>query len=75
MRFGVSGLGVPLVVGVLIASSAAVAQPVGKARIGYLLGNPASDSEKAVAAFRAKLRDLGYVGGRADRLPSGGGRP
>src|SRR5262249_34813632 len=40
------------------------AQPVGQARIGYLSGHPAPDSEKAVDAFRAKLRDLGYVDGQ-----------
>ena len=62
MRFSVFGLGVVLV-GVLTASSA-VAQPAGNVRIGYLSGNPASDTEQAVAAFRAKLRDLGYVDGR-----------
>ena len=34
------------------------------ARIGYLSGNPASDTKDAFDAFRAKLRELGYVEGK-----------
>ena len=47
----------------LAAPVAAGAQAVGKARIGYLSGNPSPVTEKAVDAFRAKLRDLGHVEG------------
>jgi ABC-type uncharacterized transport system substrate-binding protein len=32
--------------------------------IGYLSGNPRSDTQQAVDAFRARLRDLGYVEGQ-----------
>ena len=48
----------------LAAPLAAGAQAVGKARIGYLSGNPSPVTEKAVDAFRAKLRDLGHVEGQ-----------
>jgi putative ABC transport system substrate-binding protein len=58
-----SFLGV-LALALLAAPLAAGAQAVGKARIGYLSGNPSPDTEKAVDAFRAKLRDLGYVDGQ-----------
>ena len=47
----------------LAAPLAVDARPIRKARIGYLSGNPPPDTEKAVEAFRAKLRDLGYVDG------------
>ena len=66
-------LAVPLVVD---------AQPARKVRIVYFSGNPPGDTDKAMKAFRAKLRDLGwvdrenltiesrYADGKLDRLPS-----
>jgi putative ABC transport system substrate-binding protein len=57
------------------------AQPARKVRIGYLSANPPGDTEQAMKAFRAKLRDLGwvdgenltvesrYADGKLDRLP------
>ena len=70
-----------LAVLLLAIASAAGAQPSRKVRIGYLSGNPPSDTQDALAGFRSKLRDLGYVegnnllmdvryaDGRYDRLP------
>jgi putative ABC transport system substrate-binding protein len=43
---------------------AAEAQPAGKARIGYLSSNPRSDTQHAIDAFRARLRELGYLEGQ-----------
>jgi putative tryptophan/tyrosine transport system substrate-binding protein len=40
------------------------AQPVGKPRIGYLSSNPRSDTQDAIDAFRARLRDLGRLDGQ-----------
>src|SRR3989442_794766 len=65
----------------LALAPAAGAQPSRKVRIGYLSGNPPSDTRDALAGFRTKLRELGYVegnnllvdvryaDGRYDRLP------
>src|SRR5215510_10262352 len=50
--------------GVLAVPLAVEAQPSGNVRLGYLSGNPASDTQQAVDAFRAKLRDLGYIESR-----------
>lgn len=70
-----------LAVLLLAIAPAAGAQPSRKVRIGYLSGNPPSDTRDALAGFRTKLRDLGYVegtnllvdvryaDGRYDRLP------
>src|SRR5262249_26705630 len=58
-RAFVTGLGA-----VLAAPLVAEGQPAVKARIGYLSPNPRSDTENAIEAFRAKLRDLGYVEGQ-----------
>ena len=51
-------------VNILAAPLAAEAQPVGKARIGYLSGNPHTDTDEAENAFRTKLRDLGWLEGQ-----------
>ena len=48
----------------LVAPLAAEGQPTRTVRIGYLSGNPPSDTRDALAGFRTKLRDLGYVEGR-----------
>ena len=48
----------------LIAPLVTQAQPVGKVRIGYLSGNPRSDTQDAIDAFRARLRDLGRLDGQ-----------
>jgi putative ABC transport system substrate-binding protein len=53
-----------LISGMFCAPFSAAAQPVGKVRIGYLSGNPPSDTQDAIDAFHAKLRDLGYVAGQ-----------
>jgi putative ABC transport system substrate-binding protein len=53
-----------LAVLLLAAPLVAHAQPVGKVRIGYLSGNPRSDTQDAFEAFRARLRDLGRVDGQ-----------
>jgi ABC-type uncharacterized transport system substrate-binding protein len=70
-----------LILVLLAAPFVAEAQPPNNVRIGYLSGNPPSDTQEAVDAFRAKLRGLGYVEGqnllfesryaegRYDRLP------
>jgi putative tryptophan/tyrosine transport system substrate-binding protein len=54
------------VVAVLLLAAPLVtqAQPVGKVRIGYLSGNPRSDTQDAIDAFRARLRDLGRLDGQ-----------
>jgi putative tryptophan/tyrosine transport system substrate-binding protein len=66
---------------VLAVPIAAKAQQAGRVRIGYLSGNPPSDTQQAIDAFRAKLRELGhiegqnlsieyrYANGRFERLP------
>jgi len=48
----------------LATSPTADAQPAKKARLGYLSGNPPSDTKEALDAFRAKLRALGYTEGQ-----------
>jgi putative ABC transport system substrate-binding protein len=65
----------------LALAPTAGAQPSRKVRIGYLSGNPSSDTRDALAGFITKLRELGYVegnnllidvryaDGRYDRLP------
>src|SRR6185369_7744964 len=50
--------------GALAAPLAAEAQQAKLVRIGFLSGNPASDTEEAFDAFRMKLRTLGYAEGR-----------
>ena len=40
------------------------AQPSRPVRIGYLSGNPPSDTQSALNAFRERLRDLGYREGQ-----------
>ena len=51
--------------GTLLATPlAAVAQQGKRVRIGFLSGNPPSDTRDAFDAFRMKLRDLGYVEGQ-----------
>ena len=51
--------------GTLLATPlAAVAQQGKRVRIGFLSGNPSSDTRDAFDAFRMKLRDLGYVEGQ-----------
>jgi ABC-type uncharacterized transport system substrate-binding protein len=57
-------LGLSLILALLAAPLAAEGQPLAKVRIGYLSGNPRSDTQNAVDAFRARLRDLGYVEGQ-----------
>jgi ABC-type uncharacterized transport system substrate-binding protein len=52
-----------VVLALLVAPLAAAAQPSHKVRIGYLSGNPPSDTQDAIDAFRAKSRSLGYVEG------------
>ena len=47
----------------LAVALAAGAQGPRKVRIGYLSGNPPSDTRDALAGFRTKLRELGYVEG------------
>ncbi|HEU5196562.1 MAG TPA: ABC transporter substrate-binding protein [Methylomirabilota bacterium] len=57
-----------------IAMLAVLALPLGghgqpkRASLGYLSSNPASDTEEAFDAFRAKLRELRYVEGENLRL-------
>ena len=74
---------ISVVVAVLLLAAPLVtqAQPVGKVRIGYLSSNPRSDTQDAIDAFRARLRDLGrldgqnllieyrYADGKHERLP------
>jgi ABC-type uncharacterized transport system substrate-binding protein len=50
--------------GLLAAPLAVEAQQGKRVRIGFLSGNPPSDTRDAFDAFRMKLRDLGYVEGR-----------
>src|SRR5215467_2581168 len=50
--------------GLLAAPLIIEAQPPKAARIGYLSGNPQSDTLEALDAFRARLRDLGYREGQ-----------
>ena len=50
--------------GALAAPLAADAQQAKLVRIGFLSGNPASDTEETFDAFRMKLRTLGYAEGR-----------
>ncbi len=73
----------PLIIalGIFAASLSADAQQPKKVRIGYLSGNPPSDTEEALDAFRKRLRELGYregedvviehryAEGKYDRLP------
>ena len=61
--------------------TAAEAQAAGTGRLGFLSGNPPSDTQEALVTFRAKLRELGhaegknltieyrYADGKYDRLP------
>lgn len=70
-----------VILALLAAPFGTSAQPSKKMRIGYLSGNPPSDTEDAIEAFRAKLRALGhiegqnlliesrYADGRFDKLP------
>ena len=53
-----------LALGVLANPIPAEAQPAKTVRLGYLSSNPPSDTEAAVAAFRTRLRDFGYVEGQ-----------
>jgi ABC-type uncharacterized transport system substrate-binding protein len=53
-----------LIFALFAAPFVADAQPPNNVRIGYLSGNPASDTQEAVDAFRAKLHGLGYVEGQ-----------
>src|SRR5262245_28345963 len=48
----------------LAAAPTVDAQPVGKARIGYLSHSHQSDTQDAVDAFRVKLGDIGYREGQ-----------
>ena len=59
-----SRLALLLILALLAAPIVAEAQPPNNVRIGYLSGNPPSDTQEAVDAFRAKLRGLGYVEGQ-----------
>jgi putative tryptophan/tyrosine transport system substrate-binding protein len=45
----------------LAAPLAAEAQQARKVRVGFLSGNPRSDTQSAIDAFRARLHELGYV--------------
>ena len=64
MRLRTIGLIITLALGILVIPLAADAQPPKRVRIGYLSGNPPSDTQDALEAFRKKLRDLGYVEGQ-----------
>ena len=57
-------LALVVILALLAAPLAAEAQPPKKVRIGYLSGNPPSDTKDAIDAFRAKLRALGYIEGQ-----------
>jgi ABC-type uncharacterized transport system substrate-binding protein len=49
-------------VGSMLATPlAAEAQQARKVRVGFLSGNPPSDTQPAIDAFRARLHELGYV--------------
>jgi putative tryptophan/tyrosine transport system substrate-binding protein len=55
--------------GALAPPLAARAQQADKVyRIGYLSGNPRSDTQQAMDAFRRRLHDLGYVEGQNLRV-------
>jgi len=65
----VSRRGAPLALAVVLtfvlaAPFVAEAQPAKAVRVGFLSGNPPSDTKDALAAFRAKLRSLGYLEGQ-----------
>src|SRR5215470_13341749 len=53
-----------VVLALLSAPCVGLAQPPKEVRIGYLSGNPSSDTKEALEAFRSKLGALGYVEGR-----------
>jgi len=53
-----------LIFACLAVSPAVEAQQPIRVRIGHLSGNPPSDTQEAMDAFRAKLRSLGYVEGQ-----------
>ena len=53
-----------VILALLAAGLIAEAQPPKKVRIGYLSGNPQSDTKDAFDAFRTKLRSLGYIEGQ-----------
>jgi putative ABC transport system substrate-binding protein len=57
-------LTVVVVLALLAASLAVEAQPPKKVRIGYVSGNPPSDTKDAFDAFRTKLHALGYIEGQ-----------
>jgi putative ABC transport system substrate-binding protein len=57
-------LAILLAFGLLVAPLGADAQPARPARVGYLSANPQPDTKDALAAFRTKLRSLGYVEGQ-----------
>ncbi len=57
-------LTVVFILALLAASLAAEAQPSKKVRIGYLSGNPPSDTKDAFDAFQTKLHALGYIEGQ-----------
>jgi len=48
----------------LAVSLAAEAQRPKQVRIGFLSGNPPSDTQEAIDAFRSRLRELGYREGQ-----------
>jgi putative ABC transport system substrate-binding protein len=54
-------LALVVVLALLAAPFAVRAQPGKAARIGYLSGNPPSDTKEAFDGFRGKLREIGYV--------------
>jgi putative ABC transport system substrate-binding protein len=64
MRRSALGLLVTFVLGLLVVSLAAEAQQPKEVRIGYLSASPPSVTQEAIDAFRARLRDLGYVEGQ-----------
>jgi putative ABC transport system substrate-binding protein len=53
-----------LAASLLATPLAAEAQPPKAVRIGYLSGNPPSDTKDAIDAFRTTLRALGYLEGQ-----------
>lgn len=57
-----------LTFGMFCAPLSAETQPVRKVLIGYLSGNPPSDTQDAIDAFHARLRDLGYLDGQNLRV-------
>jgi putative tryptophan/tyrosine transport system substrate-binding protein len=58
------GLLATLVLGILLAPLVGEEQQPKQVRIGYLSALSPSDSQDAIDAFRARLRDLGYVEGQ-----------